>query len=319
MKRIGARRPLFSPLRGERGAFTLSTLVLAAILLVLLLFAYPRYYNPCGKARTYRIGQIDERFGISPGEFSLLTKKAADMWSVPFSRDLFRETPDGKIVIEMVYDHRQDASEKMRRLNTDVSAGRESYEELKRHYDELKRDYERKTWEADRLAAEYQRRVQAFNAENDAGRRRGGVSEETYRRLQRELADLNVTHADLQRRREDLNQNANMMNHLSSMINSIATKHQTDVESYRKQGERLGGMFCKGLYKREGFKESITIYQYGGKKDLVQVLAHEFGHALGIVHVDVPNALMYHAAREGKITEELSPADIAALKARCKR
>ncbi|MDR2860982.1 MAG: matrixin family metalloprotease [Syntrophobacterales bacterium] len=319
MKQISRRNPFLSLLKTERGAFTLSTLVLAVILLVVLLFVYPRYSNPCGKVFTYRIGHIDERFGISPGEFSRLTKKAADIWSVPFSRDLFQETPDGKIVIEMVYDHRQDASEKMKRINVDVKAGRDSYEGWKRHYDELKGDYERKRGPLERDMAEHRRRVQAFQAENEAGRRRGGVSEEAYRRLQREMSALNAMSADLQRRQDDLNQIANMMNQLSSMINSIAIKHQSDVEDYRKEGGRLGEKFGKGLYQRKGFKESITIYQYAGKRDLVQVLAHEFGHALGIGHVDDPNALMYYLAHEGKLTDKLSPADIAALRVRCKK
>ena len=319
MKHVNIHNPFLLLLKTERGAFTLSTLVLMVILVVLLLFVYPRYSNPCSKVLTYRIGQIDERFGISNDEFSRLIKKAAAIWATPFSRDLFQETPEGKIVIEMVYDHRQDASEKMKRLNTDVSTSRESYEGWKRHYDELKRDYERKKGDLEQFSSEYRRRVQAFQRENEAARRQGRVSEETYLRLQLEAAELNGMGAGLQRRQEELNQIVNMINQLTPMINSIATRHQADVDDYRKEGGRLGEEFGKGLYKRKGFKESITIYQYTDKMDLVHVLAHEFGHALGIGHVDDPDALMYRLVRDGRVIGKLAPADIAALKARCRK
>jgi len=319
MKHVKPHNPFFSLLKTERGAFTLSTLVLLVILLALLIFVYPRYSNPCGKALTYRIGHVDERFGISEDEFSRIVKKAAAVWSVPFSRDLFQEAPNGRILIEMVYDHRQDASEKMKRINTDVNASRESYEGWKQHYESLKADYERKMREREQIFSEYNSRVRAFQAENEAARRQGGVSETTHRRLQREAADLNAMQAELQRRDGDLNQTVSMMNQLASMLNNIAVRHQTDVEDYRKEGGRLGMEFGKGLYQRQGFKESITIYQYTDKRDLVQVLAHEFGHALGIGHVDDPNALMYHVTQIGRVKEELTLADIVALRVRCKR
>ena len=319
MKHAGMHKSFLFLLKPEKGAFTLSSLVLLIILLVLLLFVYPRYSNPCGRVLTYRIGQIDARFGISHDEFSRLVKKAADIWAVPFSRDLFQETPDGKIVIEMVYDHRQDASEKMKRLNVDTSASRESYEDWNKYHGELKNSYERKEREFNQLSAEHRRRVQVFQAENEAARRQGGVPEETYRRLQAEAAELNGMTAGLQRRQEELNEIISMMNQVASMINNIAAKHQADVEVYRKEGGRLGDEFGKGLYKRKGFKESITIYQYTGRRDLVHVLAHEFGHALGLTHVDDPNALMYRLAKDGRAVGELAPADIAALKMRCKK
>lgn len=60
--------------------------------------------------------------------------------------------------------------------------------------------------------------------------------------------------------------------------------------------------------------------------ELVLVLAHELGHALGIGHVDEPGAVMHAMLHEGGMLEpgrdrplELSAADRAALIAVCGR
>jgi DNA repair exonuclease SbcCD ATPase subunit len=265
---------------------------------------------------TYRIGQVDERFGVSRSEFSRLVKKAAEMWSVPFSADLFQETSNGRILIEMIYDHRQDASKKLARLNTDAREDLKSYKGLKGQYDKLQKEYKQKNEKLERDSAEYNRRARAFKEENAAALHRGRVSEETHQRLQEERAWLNATHAELQRRQKELKDIAVKAEQLVPTINSIAGKQQDHRDDYHKERERLGGEFEKGVYHRYG--KSITVYQYTDKNNLVQLLAHELGHALGIRHINDPNALMY-PWDTGKSIEKLAPADIAALRAKCKR
>jgi len=309
------KAPILRIRRSESGAIRFSTLVFLLILLILLFFLF-RTSSPCKETLTYRIGTVDDRFGLSREEFSTLVRKAAAVWASPLSREIFREEPDGKILIDLVYDYRQEASDKLKRLNYAINNTRDSYDQLKSRHEELKSEFEQKKADLEREFADYNGRVGALNAENDAGRRQGGLSEEAYSRLQGEKEELRTLRDDLQRRQEELNQLADTMNSLVVVINEIAAEHNLDMMDYRDEGNRLGDEFSKGNYTRKGRKENITIYQFDGENSLVRVLVHEFGHALGLGHNDDPSAVMHRLVRDGD-SFDLSPADMAALKARC--
>ena len=81
------------------------------------------------------------------------------------------------------------------------------------------------------------------------------------------------------------------------------------------QASRLGSEFCGGDYVSKDGKQTITIYQFDDENRLVRVLAHEFGHALGLKHNDNPKAIMYRLMQSDSLN--LAPDDIAALKERC--
>ncbi|MDR2860983.1 MAG: matrixin family metalloprotease [Syntrophobacterales bacterium] len=312
----GESFPFLLPLKTGKSALTIPAAVLLAAFLVSFVFVCPSYSGPCGKVVTYRIGEVDGRFGISRSEFSRLVKKAAEVWSVPFSADLIQETSNGRILIEMVYDHRQDASGKMQRIGADAKEDLKTYKGLKDRHDKLQKEHAREKgkWEQD--AAEYRRRLQVYREEKVASLHRGRVSEETLKHLEREHAALNAMRDELQKRQGELKELAAKKDELIPQMQGVAERHHDNASSYRKESERLGGEYGKGVYHR--WDKSITLYQYHNKDNLVQLIAHEFGHTLGIRHINDPNALMYPYDTGRKI-EKLSPADIAALKAKCKK
>ena len=311
------RRRVFLSLKEGQGPFVLPVIVCLVIFLAPFLFARPGYANPCGSIVTYRIGQVDERFGVSRSEFSQLVKKAADTWSVPFSAPLFEETSNGKILIEMVYDHRQEATQNMAQLGADAGENLKSYAVLKGQHDKLLKEYARKKEALERNAAEYNRRREAYLEENRAALHRGRVSGETHQYLQEERAALSAMYAELPKRQKELAEIAAKAEQLVPQMTNFAGQHKTYKTAYNKEAGRLKGGFCIGAYYRYGGK-SIIIYQYADKDHLVQTLAHEFGHALGIRHLGDRNALMF-PYDTGKRVEKLAPADISALKDKCKK
>lgn len=301
--------------RTEKGAIGLKSIVFMIVLAALLLFFF-RPADPCEEPLTYRIGTVDERFGLSRGEFSRLVGKAASVWAAPVSRELFREEPDGKIVVNLVYDYRQEASEKLKKLNYNISNTRDAYEELKVRFESLKAEFEEKKLRLEADLNDYNTQVRAFNEENETGHRRGGVSEEDYHRLMQEKENLNATQDHLQSKQEELKQMAETLNSMVIVINEIAMEHNLGTVTYREEGSKLGDEFQKGQYARKGLKENITVYQFDGEKSLIRVLVHELGHALGLGHHDYPYAVMHRLVPDGA-SFDLTPADIAALKARC--
>ena len=287
-------------------------LLITLIFLVIIFFRTPR---PCQEPLTYRIGTVDERFGLSREEFTEAVGKAASIWGKSFSHDLFREDSKGVLEVNLIYDYRQEASDKLKSLNYKIGNTKSSYDDLKSHFENLKSEHEQKSAVLASDFNAYNARVSAFNAGIQSGKQQGGLSERSYTRLMAEKDELNSINQNLQERQGEMKRMADTINSMVVVINEIATNYNLDVVNYRDEGARLGTEFCEGNYTSKDGRQTITIYQFDNGGRLVRVLAHEFGHALGLIHNNNREAIMYRLNQSDSL--ELAPADIAALKTRC--
>ncbi|MGC9975865.1 MAG: matrixin family metalloprotease [Syntrophales bacterium] len=130
-----------------------------------------------------------------------------------------------------------------------------------------------------------------------------------------ETSELNNMRENMQVRREELKKIADILNSMTVVINDIAANYNLDVIKSHDTSNRLGSEFCGGDYVSKDGNRTITIYQVDDENRLVRVLAHEFGHALGLKHTDNPKAIMYRLMQSDSLN--LAPDDIAALKERC--
>lgn len=76
----------------------------------------------------------------------------------------------------------------------------------------------------------------------------------------------------------------------------------------------------KGTFRRENLiNGEINIYQYDDFVDLTRLVAHEYGHVLGLGHVDTFSSLMYPIlVTRSKRYPELSDHDMAEFRAHCR-
>ncbi len=285
------------------------------VVLIILTVAFLRTVGPCQEPFTYRIGKVDERFGLTRQEFAIAVNMAAAMWEKPLSHELFREDHNGTIEINLVYDYRQEATDNLKKLNFTINNTKDSYEELKSRSESLKSEYEQKNAALRVSFSAYNTRVDAFNAENKSWSRRVGAPESVYKRLTSEKNDLNSLHENLQTQQDELKKLTATINSLVIVINDIATNYNLDLVNYRNTGNMLEHEFSEGLYEYKNGEQSITIYQFDNDYRLVRILAHEFGHALGLKHSEDQKAIMYRLIQSDII--ELSADDITSLKARC--
>jgi hypothetical protein len=287
-------------------------LISISIILAVIFLQTPK---PCREPITYRIGKIDERFGLTRQEFAVAVNMAAAMWGKPFARDLFRENPQGEIEINLIYDYRQEATDKLKKLNYKIDNTKTSYEDLKSRLEIMKAEYgQHSAMLTDNFNA-YNSRINAFNTDVEYFNRHGGVPERIHKKMTQEKDELNSLRENLQSRQNELKVLTDNINSLVVVVNEIAININLDLVNYQDTGNTLGHEFCEGLYESKNGKQTINIYQFDNDYRLVRVLAHEFGHALRLNHSTDQNSVMYKLIRSDEI--ELSSDDIAAIKNRC--
>lgn len=284
-------------------------------LLVIMTALFLRIPEACQETITYRIGRVDDRFGLNRQEFALAVNMAAAMWGKPMGKELFREDTRGAIEINLVYDYRQEASDKLKKLNYKIENTRTSYDELRTRLENLKTDYDQKNTALAGDFSLYNTRVNTLNANMEYWNRRGAIPDNIYKKLTQEKDELNSLREALKSRQDDLKQSADMINSMVVVMNEIAANINIDSADYRNTGEALGREFCEGYYETKNGKQTINIYQFDNDYRLVRVLAHELGHALGLNHSADPRAVMHRII--GSDIIELSADDIAALQKKC--
>ncbi len=261
----------------------------------------------CKEPLLYSVSVPDSRFAISEAEFVEAVDEASSLWNEASGTELFLRGESG-IQVSLQYDERQEALN----LGESIESEQQEYRAMKEEIDAQREVYVRERNAYERAVRAYDARVSAYERDVESWNDRGGAPPAVYAQfatrkaeLEREQADLGSDAARIEALGRDINAKVAFLNTLVARINSGA-------EIFN---ETLGHDFDQGHYTTDGDIERITVYTFENKEELVRVLAHEFGHALGIGHVENPDSLMY-AYNFGDALS-LSEEDRAALAAVC--
>ena len=247
----------------------------------------------CPVPVTYRLGEVDERFPITREEIMSVLTAAEAVWEESLTQDLFTYDEASTFPINFIYDERQQMAATQEQWEQALDTDQAEYETVLAavkktalRYETESASYTTKRERYEAALAVYNQKVETYNAN-------GGVPEAEYKDLEAEAAALQKQQRELISAEKDLEDLSEEVNELGEEGNGLIKAYNAEVVKYNEMYGTLD-TFTQGDFERS----RINIYKFTDTEELTEVIAHEFGHALGIGHVEGEESVMYYLMTE---------------------
>jgi len=281
---------------------------------IILIVGYSAIFQkgPCDTPIQYKIGSFDSKFGISQTDFLSSVHQAAGIWESSIGgKELFKYNQNGNLIINLVYDERQQTTQRNAVLEKDINRTSQLADSVEQRYLSLKNEYNVTEQEYTEKVKQFNREQIAYNSRVDYWNRIGGAPKDEYNKLIAEQNSLDAEYAALESERIEVNRLANQINAFIDKYKLLADHVNSNIDVINRSA---GKEFDQGLYDPN--KNEIDIYEFSNSKELTLVLAHELGHALGLEHNNNTESIMY-AVMDQNQNEKLSADDLQQIKSKC--
>jgi DNA repair exonuclease SbcCD ATPase subunit len=273
---------------------------------------YTATANICPVPLTYKIGKIDQKFNLDQAEAMKRVQSAEKVWEEQMGRELFAYDEAGVLVIDFVYDERQEGTNAERTKQRALEEKRIQMNTLQEEIDSLQDEFNEKSSDYEGQTQSYETRLATYNEKVARYNDQGGAPKEVFEALEAERRALDTKAVELGDDAKTLNKLADTINELGQKSNLFVDEYNREVEAYNKE---FG--FSKEFTQGDYFDDRINIYEFANQGELEAVLVHELGHALGLEHVDDRSSVMYYLLENSSSSPVLSAADKQAFVALC--
>lgn len=224
------------------------------------------FISPCDTPIPFRIGSVDSHFGVSTDTFKTDVAKAARIWSNVYGKNLFEYDPEAALSVNLVYDGRQSLTNKVNQLEGELNSNQTNLKTQIENYQTQSQNF--------------RKAVEDLNNKIDYWNSQGGAPQDVYQSLVNEQNQLKNEAAQLNQIAQKLNLSTGEYN---NQVNQLNQTINTFNQALSKKPE-------EGLYDPQ--KNTIDIYFDTSQNEFIHTLSHELGHALGMNHVQDPQAIM---------------------------
>lgn len=267
----------------------------------------------CSKALKYGVGSFDSAFGITKEDFRMVALQAESVWENELERNVFIYDSEADFKINLIYDEKQLATIQKQKTESGLTALESEFETLDRQLTTLKFEYESKVQSYKNRLTSFDQKKSSYESKVAQWNSKGGAPQSVYSSLEEERRILNSEASSL-------NAEANSLNVMADRLNDAVVLRNKKADEYNRAAREYNKKYGEGLEfnQAEYTGEEINVYQFGDKSELLLALVHEFGHALGMDHVENPDSVMYYlSSGMAETNTELSTEDIEELNRVC--
>ena len=240
----------------------------------------------------WRIGKVDPRFNLDSDQVKTAAGRAIHLWEAESGRRLFQFDDKNGFPVNLVYDARQEAENARRSAKEELTKASADLDDAKSKARTALEAYKHAT---ELLAADSQRyvlRVNDYNGRVHKWNAAGGAPPPVAAEMEAENRTLEAEKTRLDRAQGNLEAMRTEGNRLADIYRDRLASFNTSVQQFNT---RFGAtvIWKSGEFLVSGTKaKSITVYAFRDSDELTITLAHEFGHAIGLKHVEGEASIM---------------------------
>lgn len=271
----------------------------------------------CSTPLTWQLGELENGYDINKETIKNVMEDVANLWSEAVGKQVVAYSDSGEIDLNFIYSEEQKITENEQELSLKINKMKLRYYAMKLDYQELSKKYENKLAAYHRMVASYKEEVSRYKKARERLNNRDVLSREENEQLKNLKKKVDFLNRRKELRLKALNEVIVKMQEESTVLNNYADSVNEHIFYYKDQFSSIR-TFHQAVYIRAGNEKKINVYQFEDIDKLRLVLAHEFGHALGLRHTGNPESIMYFEMdRQNTSNLQLSEEDIAAIRQKC--